>query len=498
MIVTDIRPLLAVAFPLVASLLILFSGKKPNIREAFSIIAAVGAAICALSMSSGVVAGNVYEFVLCPLTDTLSLTLRVDYAGELFACVSSFLYVVVAFYAIGYMRGHHEKDQTGFFAFFAICICSAIGIAYSANLLTFFVFFEMLTIATWPLVFHERNDEAKFSGRKYLVYTLIPGQLLLVGIVIVYAMSGTLDFVAGGFMNDSMGSKMMLSVVFFLLVGAGAVKAGMMPLHGWLPSAMVAPTPVSALLHAVAVVKAGAFGVIRIIGYVYGPEVLSGLKVTQILAVFACVTIIASSLIAFSQDNLKRRLAYSTIGQLSYVVLGACMLTSLGMRGAFFQIVAHAFMKITLFMVAGAIIVTAHKDNVSQMNGIGKAMPFTMIAFAIGSFGIIGVPFFNGFVSKWNLLRGAIQGGMPIYVVVLLISAMLGISYLVPVIFTAFFPKNKETEFKEFHEANPFMLVPIMITGVLSVVMGINPNFGPHLYDLATLAAEAVMKGAVH
>ena len=492
MIVTDIRPLLAIAIPLAACVLILFSKKHPNIREAFSVIAAVSAAVLILSMAGNVLDGTVYEWTLCPVTDTIDFTLRADAAGMIFACISSFLYIMVAIYAIGYMRGHHEKNQTGFYAFFAVCICSAFGIAFSANLLTFFVFFEMLTIATWPLVFHERNDEAKFSGRKYLLYTLIPGQFFLAGILIVYTVSGTVDFQAGGFLNAASASPGMLIFLFFLLVGAGAVKAGMMPLHGWLPSAMVAPTPVSALLHAVAVVKAGAFCVIRIIGYVYGPALLLKLKAADILGILAVITILASSLIAMRQDNLKRRLAYSTVGQLSYVILGACMLSQLGMKGAFFHIAAHAFMKITLFMCAGAIIVTTHKNNVSEMRGIGRQMPVTMICFTIGSLGIIGLPSIIGFVSKLSLALGALDAGKTWYVAVLLISSMLGLTYLLPVTYTAFFTKNPKGDFGELKEADLRMLIPICITACLSILLGLFPNFGVHLYDLAEMASTAI------
>lgn len=492
MMVTDIRPLLAVAIPLAACALILHSQRHPNIREAFSVVAAGVTAVLVFSMAGGVLNGEVYQWTLFAVTDTVDFTLRVDAAGTLFACISSFLYIMVAIYAIGYMRGHHEENQTGFYAFFAMCICSAIGIAFSANLLTFFVFFEMLTIATWPLVFHARNDEAKFSGRKYLIYTLVPGQFFLAGILALYCISGTLDFCAGGFLSASTAPAGTLVFLFFLLIGAGAVKAGMMPLHGWLPSAMVAPTPVSALLHAVAVVKAGAFCVIRIIGYVYGPELLGQLKVSDILAGLAVITILCSSLIAMKQDNLKRRLAYSTVGQLSYVILGACMLSPLGFKGAFYHIVAHAFMKITLFMCAGAIIVTTHKNNISEMRGIGRQMPVTMVSFTVGSLGIIGLPFIVGFVSKWNLALGALEADKTWYVAILLASSMLGLSYLLPITYTAFFQKNDNGDFARLGEADLRMLIPICTTACLSILLGLSPNLGVRLYDLATMAADAI------
>lgn len=495
MIVTDIRPMLAIALPLIACILILLTGeKRPNLREFWSIAAAGGAFALVASMAGSVRKGTEFVFTLFQATDTISFTVRTDAAGMLFACVSSFLYVVVIFYAIGYMRGHHEKNQTGFYAFFAMCICSALGIAFAANLVTFFIFFELLTMATWPLVFHARNQEAQFSGRKYLIYTLIPGQLCLAGIVIVYAISGTTDFVPGGFLDSSMGGPVFMTILFILLVGAGAVKAGMMPFHGWLPAAMVAPTPVSALLHAVAVVKAGAFCVVRVVGYVFGPIYLSEIPANQILGWFAVFTIICSSMIAIKQDNLKKRLAYSTVGQLSYVLLGICLITPLGIKGAIFHIVAHALMKITLFMCAGAIIVTAHKDNVSDMKGIGKAMPVTMLCYTIASLGIVGLPFLVGFISKSNLIMGALEQGNPVFVVVLLISSMLGLVYLLQVSYQAFFVKNPHGEFTKRKEATPWMLFPIVITAALSITFGLYPDFGLRLYTLAEIAANAVMR----
>lgn len=495
MLVTDIRPLLAVAIPMFASLLILITGdKRKNLREFWSIASAVGAFSMVFSMIGSVKKGTYFVYTLFSATDTISFTLKTDEAGMLFACVSSFLYVVVIFYAIGYMRGHHEQNQTGFYAFFSMCICSALGIAFGANLVTFFIFFELLTMATWPLVFHARNQEAQFSGRKYLIYTLIPGQFCLAGIVIVYSISGTTDFVAGGFLDNSMGGPVFMTVLFFLLVLAGAIKAGMMPFHGWLPAAMVAPTPVSALLHAVAVVKAGAFCVVRIVGYVFGPVYLSEIPANQILGWIAIFTIIASSLIAIKQDNLKKRLAYSTIGQLSYVLFGICITTPLGMKGAMFHVVAHALMKITLFMCAGAIIVTAHKDNVSDMKGIGRAMPVTMACYTIAALGIVGLPGTVGFISKANLIMGALEQGNPIYAFVLLTSSMLGLVYLLPVSYHAFFSKNPKGEFAKRKEASPWMLIPIIITAAMTILFGIDPDFGARLYTLAQTAAYAVMR----
>lgn len=495
MTIISIRPFLAVGISLLAAVLIMFSGKKPNLREGWTIGAALIKVAIIFSMVPAVLQGNVYEYTLFHITDAIGFTLRTDAAGMLFACVSSFLWIPVAFYGIGYMRGHHEKEQTGFFAAFAVCLSAAIGIALAGNLVTFFVFFELLTVATYPLVFHSRTEEARFSGRKYLIYTLTSGQLFLVGIGITYYLTGTTEFAAGGILSADAAPAWLLSLLFVMLIAGGAVKAGLMPVHGWLPSAMVAPTPVSALLHAVAVVKAGAFCVIRIIGYIFGPALLAQLGAAEVLCWFAVATILISSLIAMKQDNLKRRLAYSTIGQLSYVILGAAILAPYSMLGALFHIVAHAVMKITLFMCAGAIIVTTHKENISEMHGLGKKMPITMACFSITGLGIAGMPFVVGFISKWNILLGALQMGKPLYLFVLLASALLALSYLMPVCYLSFFKKNEDGNFKEYGEADKRMLLPICLTAVLSVILGIAPNFGVHLYDLAQMAANAITAG---
>ncbi|PWM52677.1 MAG: cation:proton antiporter [Clostridiales bacterium] len=496
-VVVSIRPFLAVGISLLAAFLIMLSDKaKPNVREAWTLLAAFGKFAIVASMMPLVWAGGVYEYTLFNIVEGIGFTLRTDACGMLFAGLSSFLWILTSFYSIGYMRGHHEKNQTGYFAAFAVCMSAAMGIAMAGNLVTLFIFFEILTVATYPLVAHKRDEEATFSGRKYLIYTLISGQLFLAGIVFIYVFTGTTDFRAGGIIGLANAAPLWaLQVMFFMLVLGGMVKAGMMPFHGWLVSAMVAPTPVSALLHAVAVVKAGAFVVLRIVGYVYGPALLSQIHVASWLAWLAAFTIITSSLIAMKQDNLKRRLAFSTVGQLSYVVLGTCILAPLSFVGAMFHIVAHAVMKITLFFCAGAIYVTTGKQNISDMKGIGKQMPFTMTAFTIASLGIAGMPFIVGLISKFHIAAGALQMNEPIYVAVLIISAMLSLGYLMPVSFNAFFRNNENGDFQKYGEASKMMLIPLCTTAVLAVVLGIMPNFGLHLFDLATMAAQSIIQG---
>ena len=505
-VLLDYRPLWAVLISLIAAGLIMLTGKRPNLREAWTVMAAFGKAIIVFSMLPAVLAGKILEIEPIHLAKGITLHLHADPLGMVFAVLASFLWILTSFYSIGYVRKMEEKHQTGYFASFAVCLAATMGIAFAANLLTFFLFYEMLTIATYPLVVHKRSDEAINAGRKYLSYTLIAGQLFLVGIVWTYIIAGTGDFQPGGFLAGVAASNTVLKAIFLLMILGTIVKAGVMPLHGWLPSAMIAPTPVSALLHAVAVVKAGAFGVIRIIGFVFGPQLLSELGVAAVLAAVAGFTIVCSSVIAMNQDNLKRRLAFSTIGQLSYVVLGAALLTPFGMVGAIFLIVAHACMKITLFFCAGALHATAHLDNVSELDGIGRKMPFTMGAFAVGSLGIVGLPLIAGFIGKWNLSLGALQAGKPIYVAILIISAMLSSAYLFPIVFKAFFKKPSPSFHSEAHseehsghgehkEANKGMLIPLLITAAVSIVLGVYPNAGAHLYDLAVMAAQSIAQG---
>lgn len=503
MIIESIRPALAVGTCFIAALLILIFGNKirPNLREAITMIASVVMAGFVFSMVPDVLSGNTYMAKLWCIVDGIELTLKTDNAAMVFACVSSGLWIVTSVYSIGYVRGHNEKNQTGYFAAFATCIGAAIGIALAANLITFFVFYEILTIATYPLVCHYRDDKAKASGRKYLAYTLISGQIFFAGIIFVYVKYGTLDFVPGGFISPETLPAELMCILFFMMIVSGAVKAGVMPLHGWLPSAMVAPTPVSALLHAVAVVKAGAFCVLRVVCYVFGPESASWCNGATILSWFAVGTIIISSLIALRQDNLKARLAFSTVGQLSYIVLGISLLSFYSIGGALFHIVAHALLKITLFMCAGAIFVTTGLSEISTMGALHKKMPITSLCFGAASLGIAGMPLMIGFISKFNIIEGAFVMGKLFAIVTLIAAALLALSYLMPVV-QIFFGKETKVcdhtghlghhEHKGF-DAAPAMLIPLTITIILAIILGFEPNAGVNLYDIALAAAKEIV-----
>jgi len=333
------------------------------------------------------------------------------------------------------------------------------------------------------------------ASRKYLIYTLISGQLFLVGIIAIYCITGTTDFRAGGIITADMAPRWVIQALFILMIIAGSVKAAVMPLHGWLPAAMVAPTPVSALLHAVAVVKTGAFSVLRILGYVFGPKLLSEIGMVDYLAWAAALTILISSMMALRQDHLKRRLAFSTIGQLSYIVLGAALITPMGMKGAYLHLVAHAVMKITLFMCAGLIIARTHRNQISELYGIGKKLPVTMTCFALASLGIAGIPIFVGFISKWHLALGALQAGKPLFVVVWIASAMLAAGYLLPVVQMAFFRDDPQEGIRKYGEHSNCMLIPICVTTTLSIILGVVPDIYPHFFRLATMASNAICAG---
>jgi multicomponent Na+:H+ antiporter subunit D len=494
-IVYSIKPLLAIMVSLIAACLILLTGERlKNLREFWTILASVIKFIIVVSMIPSVLKGNILEYTIISLAPGLFLQFRVDAFGLLFGILASTLWIATSFYSIGYMRGLKEHAQTRYFFCFAIALSATIGIAFSANLLTLFVFYEMLTMATYPLVAHKETPEAIKGGRKYLTYTLTAGVLILLSMAIIYRLTGTLDFKPGGFMAGSAPTET-LRFLFVTLVMSFGVKAAIMPLHEWLPTAMVAPTPVSALLHAVAVVKAGVFGVLRVILFVFGPAFLHDSGLWILLAYLVSFTIIVSCFFALAQDNIKRRLAFSTINNLSIVILGAALLTPSAIKGGMLHIAFHGFMKITLFFVAGAIYVKTHKQNVSELDGLGRQMPLTMGSFAIGAMGVSGIPPTCGFISKWYLCIGSLSTNEIIFLFVFLASALLDAAFFFPIVFRAFFKKPREDVTMQFNEASLFMVTPLMITAVLSVIWGIFPNAFVHFIEIASLAVQNIMGG---
>ena len=444
-------------------------------------------------MLPDVLRGVAYDTRPLEIVPGFALHLRTDPMGMVFALLASALWIVTSLYSIGYMRSGGYKHQTGYYASFAVCVSSAIGIAFAANLVTFFVFYEILTVATYPLVVHRRTDEAVAGGRKYLAYTLVAGQLLLVAIVCTAMIAPGTEFTAGGFLAGRATDGVLRGLFVLFIAGVG-VKAAIMPLHGWLPAAMVAPTPVSALLHAVAVVKAGTFGCLRIVGFVFGVDLMRELGLDVMLAFAAGLTIVLGSLRALGEDHLKRRLAYSTVSQLSYIVLGAALGSLHALVGAVFHIAAHGFMKITLFFCAGSIYTKTHKEYIRDMAGLGKSMPVTFGAFTIGALGLAGMPLIAGFVSKWNLGLGALEALHPVYVGVLVLSGVLNFAYFFPIVWTGFYGGSPGPF--SFKEAGPLLWVPLSITAIVSVVLGVAPDAVLSFYRLAWLAAESIVMEA--
>jgi formate hydrogenlyase subunit 3/multisubunit Na+/H+ antiporter MnhD subunit len=437
--VASLRPLVAVLVSAVAIGPILASRGRPNLREGWTLLAAVTKLALVGSMVPGVLAGTTYVTDLGPFVPGVQFALEADPLGILFGLLASLLWLVTSFYSIGYMRGLSEHDQTRYFAAFAGSLSAAIGVAFASNLLVLFVFYELLTVATYPLVAHDESDEARAAGRKYLAYTFGGGVAVLAGSVLVFWTTGTTAFTPGGIAGLADADPVFARAAFGLLAAGFGVKAALMPLHSWLPDAMVAPTPVSGLLHAVAVVKSGVFGIARVVLDVYGPSVLSELGLGVVLAAVATFTLVVASVIALRQDNLKRRLAFSTVSQLSYIVLGLAVLDPLSLVGGLLHIPAHAFMKLTLFFCAGALHVETHTDDISNMAGIGERMPLTMAAFGVASLGMAGIPLVAGFVSKFFLLIGSISAGNAVFAAALLVSGVLNVAYFWPVVYTAFF-----------------------------------------------------------
>jgi multicomponent Na+:H+ antiporter subunit D len=411
---------------------------RPNLRDGLTLTAAVATFLTVLLILAKVGNGTTEQLVLFEVFPGLDLAFNVEPLGLLFAIVASGLWIVTHLYGIGYMRGNNEKDHARFFACFSLAISAVMGIAFSANMFTLFLFYELLTISTYPLVAHKGTPEAIKGARTYLgvlIGTSIG--LQLVAIIWTFLIAGTLDFTKGGILEGHIAGPMVAVLLGLYAFGIG--KAALMPFHRWLPAAMVAPTPVSALLHAVAVVKAGVFTMLKVGIYIFGIDFLAETGASEWLMWLAAFTIVAASIIALTKDNLKARLAYSTISQLSYITLGIALATSMGVLGGGMHIAMHAVGKITLFMCAGSIYVATHKTNISQMTGLGRTMPITFFAFFIGAMSIIGLPPLAGSWSKWLLIVGAADAGQQAMIVVLVLSSLLNIAYLMPVVARGFF-----------------------------------------------------------
>jgi multicomponent Na+:H+ antiporter subunit D len=484
--------LAAIMVPLLGSVSVMLTGeKRANLRESCSVVAAVLMFSIIASMVPDVLAGRTLHFTLFKLLPGVSVTLRADAFSMIFALAASFLWILAAFYSMGYMRGLHEHAQTRFNACFALALFGAMGVAFSDNLFTLYLFYEIVSVCTYPLVAHHQDAEGYDGARKYIVYlTTTAKAFLLPALALIYVLTGTLDFatnISTGIFPPTVNAT--LVTILYICCILGFAKNGVMPFHHWLPGAMVAPTPVSALLHAVAVVKVGVFSTTRVMLYVFGVDTMSALNLGIPTAYFVSFTILMASIIALSKTNLKARLAYSTVSQLSYIILGVAMLTPASINGGLIHIANHAFAKITLFFCAGAIYVATHKKDISEMGGLGRTMPFTFAAFAIASLSMIGAPPVAGFVTKWYLLVGSMQAHQIGILLVLLASTLLNVGYFAPVTYNAFFGKRPEGEtFEGIKEAPLSMVIPLMTAAIISVIIGMNPDFMMQFVKLVTKA----------
>lgn len=473
---TSVLPLLILVSSLIPGILILLLREEQvGLRTFLNLFGAVAKVGLIAWVFVGYLRGEEYTFFFSLALD-LTFSLRVDQLGLFFAALSAVLWLVTTLYAIGYLEG--GKHRRRFFAFFSFCVTASTGIALSGNVLTFFIFYEFLTLSTYPLVVHRGTDKAVEAGRTYLWYTIGGGTVLFLGVVGLFVLAGPIYFGQTEIIASLISVyPTQLTILFFILLTGLAVKAAIFPLHGWLPVSMVAPAPVSALLHAVAVVKAGAFGIVRLVYDVYGIGVAEHMNFLNVLAVFAAFTIIYGSVRALFQDDFKKRLAFSTVSQLSYIALGVAIPGVLTSTGAIVHLVHQGIMKITMFFTAGNIAETYGHYKISQLNGIGRRMPLTMGAFTIAAFGMIGLPPVAGFISKWYLGLGAVASGSYWVVLVLLASSALNAAYFLPIIYRAWFCEPEHEVVPRLRsgrlETQALLLIPVVVTGLLSLAAGV-------------------------
>jgi multicomponent Na+:H+ antiporter subunit D len=479
MVTFSLLPLFVVLVSSVGALLIAWTGQsRANLREFWSVAAGVVMFGLVGFMAPEVLSGLTPGLVLFRILPGIELAFRVDAFGLLFALGASLLWILTSFYSIGYMRSLKEHAQTRYFACFALALAATMGVAFAANLFTLFLFYEALTLVTYPLVGHKETAEARAGARKYVIYLLGAAKVFLVAaIILIYNVAGTLEFRSGGILSaGQLTENPTLLFTIFALFLFGFAKNALMPFHSWLPAAMVAPTPVSALLHAVAVVKTGVFSTLRVFLFIFGWDAMRELGADQLALVAASVTILVASLLALGQDNLKARLAFSTVSQLSYIILGAALLNSRGVQGGIAHITNHAVSKITLFFCAGSIYVSTHKTEVSQLSGLAKRMPWTMAAFFLSSLSIVGIPLTSGFVSKWYLALGAVDHQSLTLLGVLLISSLLSVAYLGQILYKAYFEFETDSTGHEEVREVPWIVAPLAITAAASLLLGIYPN----------------------
>lgn len=462
---------------LAAPIIFLLPEDRRHTRTAINLGAALIKLILVMVMVWGVSLGHEYDLSFS-MTKEVSFRLHADALGLMFAGLSSLLWLCTTAYAVGYLEGSPNRKR--FFGFFSLCVGSTLGIALAANLFTFLLFYELLTLSTYPLVVHRGTQKALAAGALYLRYTLCGGVVLLIGMVMLHVAAGDVVFGARELDELDPVAHPHLIMIFVLLVTGFGVKAALVPLHGWLPQAMVAPAPVSALLHAVAVVKAGAFGIVRVVYDVYGIAFSHQLGLLAGLAIIASITILYGSLRALAQSELKRLLAFSTVSQVSYIVLGIALFGPMGTIAAMTHLLHQGLMKVTLFFCAGNYAEELGIHHVHELDGVGWRMPATSVAFTLGAFGMIGIPPLAGFISKWYLGMGALEAGMPWVIVVLVASSLLNAAYFLPIVYRLWFrpaPLDVLDRWPDARlagglETHAWLLVPAVVTAVFSLLAG--------------------------
>lgn len=489
--ITTILPFIPIGAALAAAMGIFQARRFPGFRETWTFLAAGFQLYTAMAMVPYTLEGVILVTPELPFLPGAGIQLRADPLGMLFLTLASLLWLVTSIYSAAYVRTLGMRHRAGFFSAFSVSLAATAMIALAANPLTFLIGFEVLTLATWPLVVHKRSSKVLRSGRAYLAYTLLGGQLLFAAVAWAAELAPGADFTAGGFLEGAAGDTALRVLFALFLVGVGT-KAAILPLHAWLPAAMVAPTPVSALLHAVAVVKAGAFGVLRVTGWVFGPDLMNELGLDIALAAAAAATILFASVRALGEDHIKRRLAYSTVSQLSYIVLGAAIGTPLAIAGAAFHIVAHGFMKITLFLSAGVIQVATGKTRISELGGLGRRLPLVFLCFGLGGLGMAGIPLLPGFLSKWNLAFGGVRADAMWVPVLLVTSGVLNLAYFLPIVRIAVFEPGDPGQVSR---PSRWLLLPPLLAIACALVLGVAPDLGAGFWSLADMAARSVAEG---
>ncbi|MDX1678079.1 complex I subunit 5 family protein [Arsukibacterium sp.] len=463
--------------------LIIFALKEHQVklRITLNMLGAVVKLILVILMLQAVKAGQIFFFSI-PFLPGADLVLQGDALSLLFVVLSSVLWLATTVYAIGYLENSPLRSR--FFGYFSLCVSATVGLALAGNLVTFLLFYELLTLATFPLVVHRGTAEALSAGRRYLIYTVSGGLLIFIGVALLHSQLQSPLFAPGGYIDGIITEqRWLLTITFCLMIAGFGVKAALLPLHGWLPQAMVAPAPVSALLHAVAVVKAGAFGIIRLVYDVYGSDSMRQLQLAEPLMVLAAITILYGSWRALAQQDIKRRLAYSTISQVSYITAGVAMLGPIAAVGGLVHLVHQGVMKITLFFCAGNFAETLGVHKIHQLNGAGRRMPLTSLAFTLGALGMIGIPPTAGFISKWYLGVGAVETDHPMMLLIFIFSGLLNAAYFLPILYRLWFVRQTtrwpaERCLSKRFETHWTLLLPMLFTALLIILMGLFASTG--------------------